>query len=308
MLLLMKPYVSLPYSDDLSSYSLGVSTTINVIDQKRNVIDLEPGLHTIISVTPEFVHTSDNFDKLPYWSRNCKLSHETYSLETVKNYSRITCEHECAFKKAISICKCTPWYYVNNFTIEPICEMFGGYCFNQVMSTRKFYRECSELCLDDCSGIRLSWEKTFRPINVENVCKSGSVLHEFFMKSATQHFSHDHYNRLATGDYKQFIYLDNMMRNKNISGHFVTLCQQFVKKHIAIVTVESPTDVVDIISRDIRVTFMDQIGIIGGTLGLFTGVSMISILDFISYIYKLIKQYKGENLNENCENKTGDFF
>ena len=52
--------------------------------------------------------------------------------------------------------------------------------------------------------------------------------------------------------------------------------------------IDTTTDVIDTTSRDIRVTFMDQIGIIGGTLGLFTGVSMISILDFISYIYKLI--------------------
>ena len=46
---------------------------------------------------------------------------------------------------------------------------------------------------------------------------------------------------------------------------------------------------------------MDKIGVIGGTLGLFTGVSMISILDFIQYIYKIIKRYKQDNHNDNCE-------
>ena len=110
MLLLMKPHITLPYSHDSSAYSLGISTTINVIDQKRNVIDIEPGLHTIISMTPQFVSTSDDFRKVPYWSRKCKLPHETYGLKSVKSYSRIACEHECAFEKAVSICKCTPWY------------------------------------------------------------------------------------------------------------------------------------------------------------------------------------------------------
>ena len=166
MLLLTKSNILLPYSDDSFTYSLGISTTVNVIDQKRNVIDLEPGLHTIVSVTPQFVSSTDNFDKLPYWSRKCKLPHENDGMKSVKNYSKINCEHECAYMKAVSLCKCSPWFYKNNFTAEPICEMFGGYCFDQVMSSRKFYKECSDLCLDDCSGMHLSWETSFQPINI----------------------------------------------------------------------------------------------------------------------------------------------
>ena len=89
MMLLMKSHISLPYSDDSLAYTLGVSTTLNVIDQKRNSIDLQPGLNTIISVTPQYVNTSDDFNKLPYWSRKCKMPHETYGLDLVKNYTKM---------------------------------------------------------------------------------------------------------------------------------------------------------------------------------------------------------------------------
>ena len=188
MLLLMKPHISLPYTDDPAPYSLGISTTLNVIDQKINVINLVPGLHTIVSVTPQLIETSDGFNDLDVFSRNCKLSHETYGLQLNKNYTRTACEHECAFMKAVSLCKCTPWFYRNQSTTVPICEMFGGHCFDKVMSTREFYKKCSKDCLEDCNGIQLSWEKSFRPINIEKICRKGSVLQKFLSQSAKQHF------------------------------------------------------------------------------------------------------------------------
>ena len=191
----MKPHISLPYSDDSSEYTLGISTSLNVMEQKINVINLEAGMHTIVSVTPQSIETTEGFNGLNPIKRNCRLPFETFGLKSVKNYSRTACEHECAFTKAISICKCTPWYYRNDFTTLPICEMFGGYCFDKVMSTRDFYKQCSDYCLDDCNGMQLSWEKSFRPINIEKICKRGSVLHEYLTKSAKQHFSLDHYNR-----------------------------------------------------------------------------------------------------------------
>ena len=133
MLLLLKPHVTLPYSDNSAAYSLGVSTTINAIDQKMNVINLVPGLKTVVSVTPQLIETSEGFNDLDVFSRNCKLPHETYGLQLNKNYSRTICEHECAFMKATSFCKCVPWLYKNESTTVPICDMFGGHCFNKVM-------------------------------------------------------------------------------------------------------------------------------------------------------------------------------
>ena len=311
----MKPHVSLPYKDGSSKYSLGISTPLNVIDQKLKVIDLEAGMNTIISVTPQFIETSEGFNGLHAISRKCRLPNETFGLNLVKNYSRTACENECVFMKAVTDCKCTPWYYRNNITTVPICDMFGGYCFNKIMSTRKFYKRCPN-CLEDCNGVQLSWEKTFRPLNVEIICRRGSMLHEYLLKSTKQHFSHDHYIRLTTGDKEkiaqQFIYLDNTMKNGNESDHYVTLCKDFVKKYVAIVTVETPTDEITKTLRDLKVTWMDKIGIIGGTLGLFTGVSMISIIPIITKIYKMIGGCKNENKDEKCEEQgfsdTGDFF
>ena len=307
MLLLMKPRISLPYSDVSTTYSLGVSTPLNSMDQKLNVMDLEPGLHTVVSVTPQFIQTTEEFNELPYYSRRCKLPHETIDLKSFKNYSRTACEHECAFMKAVSACKCTPWYYRNNFTAVPICEKFGGLCFDNVMSTRKFYKQCSDYCLEDCNGMQLSWEKSFRPINIDKICKRGSVLHKYLMESAKQHFSDNIYNRLTTGDkekvVQQFIYLDMTMRNGNMSDHYVKLCKDFVEKYVAIVTVATPTNVITKISRELSVTLFEMMGILGGEIGLFTGFSMLSILEYMTAIYNFIWHY-GEEIGPDDKIKT----
>ena len=312
ILLLMKPHVSLPNKDDASKYSLGISNSLSIIDQKLNVISIEAGMNTIVSVTPQLIETTEDFDALNPNTRKCRLPHETfedlpYGLKSAKNYSRTACEHECAFMKAVSVCKCTPWYYKNNFTTVPICEMFGGYCFDKVMSTRKFYKQCADYCLDDCNGIQQTWEKSFRPINIEKICRKGSALHEYLMKSAKQHFSDDNYKRLTTGDKEkiaqQFVYLDKTMRNENISDHYETLCKQFADKYIAIITVEAPTDVITKISRDLETTFFELVGILGGELGLFTGFSMLSILEYLTAIYNFIWHY-GEDTNTDDELET----
>ena len=295
ILLLMKPHVSLPNKDDASKYSLGISNSLSIIDQKLNVISIEAGMNTIVSVTPQFVETSDDFNDLNPISRNCRLPHETFDLKSVKAYSKAACEHECAYMKAASVCKCMPWFYRNSSTTLPICEMFGGYCFDKVLSTRKFYKQCSDYCLEDCNGMQLTWEKSFRPINIEKICKRGSVLHKYLMESAKQHFSDNHYNRLTTGDkekvVQQFIYLDMTMRNGNISDHYVTLCKDFVEKYVAIVTVETPTNVITKISRDMSATLFEMMGILGGQIGLFTGFSMLSILECMRAIYNFIWHY-----------------
>ena len=86
--------------------------------------------------------------------------------------------------------------------------------------------------------------------------------------------------------------VENPINPKNKDEMLVNLCKNFVKKYVAIVTVKTPTNAVPITIRDIRVTFMDQIGIIGGTLGVFTGVSMLSLLDAVVFLYRNFKKCK----------------
>ena len=312
MIVSMKPRISLPYSDDSTTYSLGISSTLDSMDQKLNVIDLEPGLHTVVSVTPQFIQTTKGFQKLEFYKRDCKYPHETKGLKLFQNYSRTACEHECAFMKAVSLCQCAPWYYSNDSSTVPICAMFGGYCFEKIMSTRKFYKACPDDCLEDCDGMQLSMEKSFRPINIRKICRRGSKLFEYLKKSEKQHFSKDYYNRwkLAAEDYNQFEEIERIMKDGDMSDHYVIQCEQFVQKYVAIVTVETPTDSITVIQRDEEASFAEKMAIFGGEIGLFTGFSFISFIDLASAIYNKIwpadEETESSPKSENKEKRNVD--
>jgi hypothetical protein len=185
------------YSTDFIPYTIGVSTDKNVIDQKRNVIELQPGFKTIISVTPKFINTSDNFDRLSVSDRNCILPHETVDMKMINKYSRIGCEVECAVNKSISICRCMPWYYPNSFYEVPICDMFGGYCFEHFMSNPKSYSHCRDVCLDDCNGMQLTISVASKPIAIDKVCTEESPLYKYLEKYLTKNGAVNYTPKLA---------------------------------------------------------------------------------------------------------------
>ena len=53
-------------------------------------------------------------------------------------------------------------------------------------------------------------------------------------------------------------------------------------------TIEIAEPTVTNVQRDVKVTFVDQIGTIGGTLGLFCGLSIVSMVEFAYWIYKTV--------------------
>ena len=135
----MKPYSDQVYGPTTLGYTVGITDERNSFDQKISVNMLRPGHHTIIHVLPKLLEASSEFKNLPLRSRNCKLAYETSGFQFFQEYSRRGCEIECAAKKAASFCKCLPWQYPNNFTSLPICDMFGGHCFNQIISNEVYY-------------------------------------------------------------------------------------------------------------------------------------------------------------------------
>ena len=146
----LKPYTAQSHNAMATKYTIGISDKKNFIDQQRDMIYLKPGHHLMIKVMPRLVRTTTDFNELHRSQRNCKLSKETEGFSFLKQYSRKGCEFECAVKVAIPICKCIPWYYPNDFDEWPICNMFGGHCFEIMMEDSKYYQKCKKQCISDC--------------------------------------------------------------------------------------------------------------------------------------------------------------
>ena len=197
-----------------------------------------------------------------------------------KNTHKKGCEIECAAKKATSFCRCLPWYYPNNFTSLPICDMFGGFCFDKIMSDEVFYKKCKSVCLADCQETSLSvWQKSV-PLNIEELCRGGAYFDRFFKQNFQRIFAFEQYRSLVQ---------EQRIPDLAPSLSNGSLCIDYVGKYVSFVSVESPTESVSKSQMDRSTSFFDQLGIIGGNLGLCVGMSVLGMFEAMTFIYIFLK-------------------
>ena len=275
----MKPYSNQLYGPTALPYTVGVTAKNTFIDQKTMIHKLRPGYHTTLHIVPKILETTSAFNDLDLDIRKCKLPHETAGFRFFQEYSQKACEIECSARKAMSFCRCLPWFLPNNFTSIPMCDVFGGYCFNEIMSNIIYYKKCKKECLEDCQEISLAmWHRSV-PLNTEELCKDSTYFDDFFLKNFQKLFVFENYQMLV----KEQSTLDLALSLSNGS-----LCMRYINKYIAFVSVESPTKSVTKSHRDQRKFFIDKLGIIGGTLGVSAGMSVLSMIEVIVFVYIIL--------------------
>ena len=276
----MKPFTNKLYSPTAIPYKVGITGPYNVIDQKRNTILVKPGLHLMIQVLPKVFETTKDFDELRLDQRGCKLSTESEGLSMIKNYTRIGCETECAAKKAASICQCIPWYLPNDFSVWPMCEMFGHFCYDIIMDDEDSYRNCKYLCKPDCKETEYIVVYEYFPLNIGHMCSENEFHGLTFNHHFQRHFAFQNYKLLV--------------ENGTVSdGETLQLfCREYVRKYVALFTVESPTRAAILTHRDKALFFFDKFAIIYGTYGLFVGMSFMTfwevVLLLLTIIYEIL--------------------
>ena len=273
-----------PFSDQLHNrkaipYKIGITGPYDVIDQHRNLIDVRPGEHAVIKVIPRLIKTSADFDGLRMDQRKCKLSHEIDEISLMRRYTRIGCETDCAIKKAMPICKCIPWHYPNDYHTWPICEMFGAHCFDLMMSADTNYNGCKYRCQKDCKEIDYIVLPQYFPLDFKKECSGKSFHNQHFRKAFRKHFSFLNYKALIDGEFIDTV--GNSFSNGS-------MCEDYIRDFVALVSVEGPTSAVILTERDNRIFLIDQIAAIGGNFGLFTGTSMLSIAEFVILLLSLV--------------------
>ena len=85
----------------------------------------------------------------------------------------------------------------------------------------------------------------------------------------------------------------SLRENLGAWNYFGTIkegCIDYVKKYVTFVSVEAMNSKVLKSSREKRVTLTDQIGVIGGTLSLITGMSILSLAEIICFVFGLAKK------------------
>ena len=266
----MRPYTTQEYNPVATKYTIGISNKENLIDQQRNTIDIKPGNEVLVNVIPRLVKTTVDFNGLKRKQRKCKLPHESDGFSFLKQYSRIGCEFECAVKRVVSKCKCIPWFYPKQFTAFPVCEMFGGNCFETLMSDDRYYRQCKAQCWTDCHETAYIVYTSSTPLNLDTACNARKFHHKHFEENLRKHFAFHNYKTLVEGGS-----IPNLME----SFENGSLCKSYIKNYVAFVRVEGPSSLIISTNKDKSVFLPDKIGNIGSTLGLFLGISAISFFE-----------------------------
>ena len=91
---------------------------------------------------------------------------------------------------------------------------------------------------------------------------------------------------------------------QNYEGGSLEYCKDYVKKYVAIVTVETPVDTVIKSKRIARTTFNDQLAVVGGTLGLFSGISILSMVEVLCFCLTLTKRMCLIGKDKICKRKV----
>ena len=275
----MKPFSNQPFGPKYIPFTVGVSGKDTYLDQKTSLHKLRPGFHTTIHVIPKILKTTSDFNNLHLNARNCKLAHETTAFQLLREYSQKGCELECAVRKATSFCQCLPWQYPNNFQSWPICDMFGGFCFNTIVSDIVYHKNCKSECYEDCKETSFAtWHSTV-PLDAEDLCKYNTFFDRFIKQNFQRLFALENYQMLI----REQSTLDLALRFNNGS-----LCISYIKKYVSLVSVETPTKGVTKSQRDQRKFFIDKLGTIGGTLGVSAGMSVISMIEVVVLLYLIL--------------------
>ena len=279
-------------------HSVKISTKFDMIDQNRGSIELRPGYHLVIRVTPKVVDTNEDFEKFDVYTRDCKLPHETNEGGFFQNYTKYGCELECALNHSLAICKCIPWYFPNDFKEMPMCDMFGSKCVDTLLSDETYYKDCNEQCLEACKSTSYAAIPSYLPINPEEICTQPHFL-DIFWELYKNQLDFIRFDIMTIGKWKNF--------NKYADGSrdgFFEFCRGYVKKHVAILTIETTVDTVIKSKRIARITFNDQLAVVGGTLGLFTGISILSMVEVLCFCLTLTKRMCLIGKDKICKKKV----
>ena len=186
-------------------------------------------------------------------------------------------------------CHCLPWDMVRNDTHYDyeLCDNYGNYCFLQKMEQASedgvIERDC--FCLDDCENVKYSQFATLKPhkmvdCNVNSWNSSSfapiSLMYQKSLILPKLHF--------PTENISNWYQTEDLILN----DYWKKMCEKIVTedKSELIIRMEGPTFMT--LKRSLRVTAADKLGSIGGTLGLFTGFSLLAIMEVIHWICKII--------------------
>ena len=241
---------------------------------------------TTVYITPRATRTLTSGQTLAERHRNCRLKRENEGLDIFSQYTREGCLLECQLRRAVDRCGCYPWDFPVSAEQDFLfCDIFGYMCVEETMKNVSSSQGCD--CPMDCESVSYSYSIVSEPFIEEEQCPTKnnngvSIFKEFYSTPFPRGFIR-----------KARFYMGSM--NSSDEDY---LCKRLLPFR-ALVTFRLATDTVTVTTRTRRLSFFDKLSafgrlsseilslhvlILGGILGLFTGMSILSMVEVVYWI------------------------
>ncbi|TRY76833.1 hypothetical protein TCAL_12995, partial [Tigriopus californicus] len=271
-------------NDDLNSFvmSIGSMADSSSLSNAFQIL-MEPGWSTYLGfVASSSVENTDAFMAMDPASREC-YGHYEKNLKWFDFYSKSNCLLECAWSNAQEHCGCVPWYLKEKIPKATICEFMGHACFQKIVRERstnpktryrptewsnfpQWKQKCEIECLNDCEAVHYELKTlSARPLRTNTKkCPTSGSKGENWLVCDYRNFS----DAAVSEQDRTFAYKLGYGKYINSWG---TLRSElsFIEVHMIVQTLTR-------ITKTATVTPIDMISNIGGTIGLFSGCSILS--------------------------------
>ena len=224
---------------------------------QRTSITLPEQTQTYVGIEPTITNVTRGFAALSPNQTKCFLDTDTYKLN---GYKRINCKMEKALSSAKQKCGCVPWFFEINEN-DTICNPDTLACFDKEM-TKYAHNHLSDECPQECIFSRYNSVR-FNQQNIRSLKVIQMIENDFGTEM------------------KEFL-------GENNPSSFILYGTLLEKAALVHVNFDTPEAAVTI--KDAKMTFADKVGNIGGTFGVFLGLSFVGILEFGISILKWTKK------------------
>ncbi len=254
----------------------------------NQVLEIKMGFMNNILFNVVQGSTTADFDGMDLDQRNCLLLDDNVMDATTSHYSMTDCLTKESMSRAFRKCGCKPWYINVSDILEPdqdhkaipLCNTIGMECFHNMASNQTTDLDIlGTKCRPACSyskyaphiakQVRLT-QHPFYNVNVGEGNDPDRITMDYI------------YNRFS---------LDPRLVNHTTwkPGVLASVIGDFGLPRIddiAVVNINYGDPIATVITQDAKVTFADKLANIGGTFGIFLGLSFVGIWDLLIIILK----------------------
>ncbi len=197
---------------------------------------------------------------------------------------------------------CFPWDMPTIQKDTPLCDGYRAYQFYKAYKSYKPLEDPNCDCLPDCEKTTFKSEIATVRLRDEMICNY--ISSDFSPPLDTEYgspaamgawrfngglpsmYHRDYvYARLIDPDERKLVRFSKWGRDDK---YFEQLCYERYSSFYAYLIVQIREPNVVQVARNVKVTFSEKLGIAGGTIGLFTGLSFISVIEIGYWLIRFV--------------------